>query len=249
MLKQLMGIGILLMVLILPKQISNNINAVKPQSIVVLELFTSQGCSSCPSADRLLNRVKDEFPNEVYALSYHVDYWNYLGWKDPFSNRTHTERQKKYNRKFNHSSIYTPQIVINGREHFVGSKKGLMYSKIKQYRAKKPLNNIELGNLHQQGKKVQFKYVIQGEIVNKYLKVVLVLSERITSINRGENRNRVLTNSNIVVAEKMVELYKNNGEATISIPKIVNEKENISVMTFVIAKNLDIDGAAKLNVQ
>jgi len=85
--------------------------------VVVLELFTSQGCSSCPKADELLSEVRDGAANEnvdVIVLSYHVDYWNYIGWKDPYSKKAYSNKQRAYSGKFNSSSIYTPQIVVNG---------------------------------------------------------------------------------------------------------------------------------------
>jgi hypothetical protein len=68
--------------------------------------------------------------SQVLALSYHVDYWNYIGWKDPFSRTEFSDLQRLYGRKFNSSSIYTPQMVINGKEHFVGSNEGILMSKI-----------------------------------------------------------------------------------------------------------------------
>ena len=110
-------------------------------NIVVLELFTSQGCSSCPPADRLLDEVKND---KIIALSYHVDYWNYIGWDDPFSAKKYTERQKLYSNKFNSSTIYTPQLVINGQEHIVGSNKSLLYTKLRYYSKKKNLNTVRL---------------------------------------------------------------------------------------------------------
>ena len=101
--------------------------------IVVLELFTSQGCSSCPPADALLNEVKYKYSNnQVIALSYHVDYWNYIGWKDPFSKKEFSDKQRAYSSKFYSNSIYTPQIVVNGKEHFVGSKTAYYEFKIRE---------------------------------------------------------------------------------------------------------------------
>lgn len=94
---------------------------VSDNGIVVLELFTSQGCSSCPAADVQLEEAKKNYPERVFALSYHVDYWNYIGWEDPFSKKAYTFKQREYNQKFRSSSNYTPQLVVNGKEHFGGS--------------------------------------------------------------------------------------------------------------------------------
>ena len=88
-------------------------------AMVVVELFTSQGCSSCPPADALL-AVLDKDPN-VIVLSEHVDYWNHLGWRDPFSSSAHSARQQQYARRFGQDGPYTPQMVVDGQVQFVGS--------------------------------------------------------------------------------------------------------------------------------
>ena len=90
--------------------------------VVVLELFTSQGCSSCPPADEVLADIKENMDNtSIIPIAYHVDYWDYIGWKDPFALKAFTNKQRFYGRKFNSSSIYTPQLVINGNEHIAVS--------------------------------------------------------------------------------------------------------------------------------
>ena len=91
---------------------------------VLAELFTSEGCSSCPAADDLLRRLIAEQPidgGEVIALSEHVDYWNRLGWRDPFSSPRFSERQHEYASALGGSQVYTPQLVIDGRAQVVGS--------------------------------------------------------------------------------------------------------------------------------
>ena len=94
----------------------------KPTPTVV-ELFTSEGCSSCPPADRLLTNAQSNFGNDIIVLSYHVDYWDRLGWKDPFSKAIFSERQRNYCEKLNPTSVYTPQAIVNGQVQFVGLKK------------------------------------------------------------------------------------------------------------------------------
>ncbi|WEZ85075.1 thioredoxin family protein [Rhizobium sp. 32-5/1] len=85
----------------------------------VVELFTSQGCSSCPPADAALKRLVEE--GKVVALSYHVDYWNYLGWQDTLGSKENTARQYAYAKALGRNGVYTPQAVINGRDHVNGS--------------------------------------------------------------------------------------------------------------------------------
>lgn len=94
----------------------------------VVELFTSQGCSSCPPADAVLGELVGQ--GYVVALAYHVDYWNYLGWKDTLSSKQSTDRQYDYARTLGRSSVYTPQVVINGRDHSNGADKSGINGKI-----------------------------------------------------------------------------------------------------------------------
>lgn len=91
----------------------------------MLELFTSQGCSSCPPADHALQEITQKAGRagqSVYGLSFHVDYWNRLGWQDPFSTKQFTNRQRQYDRALN-SQTYTPQLVINGRQGVIGGQR------------------------------------------------------------------------------------------------------------------------------
>lgn len=99
---------------------------------VVLELFTSQGCSSCPPADRLLTRLaKDpKLAGRVIPLSFHVDYWDHIGWQDPFASPRWSERQRQYGRAFRSNRIYTPQLVVNGRTECIGSQENVVRQQI-----------------------------------------------------------------------------------------------------------------------
>src|SRR6185436_18810022 len=99
-------------------------NVASPPVPVVVELFTSEGCSSCPPADRLLIELMKTQPVKdtlIIGLSEHVDYWNQLGWKDPFSDHLFSQRQSQYAAAAGTTDIYTPQMVVDGRDSFVGS--------------------------------------------------------------------------------------------------------------------------------
>ncbi len=92
------------------------------KGFAVLELFTSEGCSSCPPADELLAKIQKESEGKsIYILAYHVDYWDRLGWKDMFSSADYSKRQTQYGQWLHKSSVYTPQLIVNGKAEFVGS--------------------------------------------------------------------------------------------------------------------------------
>src|ERR1700761_5494846 len=102
------------------------------KGFAVVELFTSEGCSSCPEADELIARVQQRDRDlPVYVLAYHVDYWDRLGWKDAFSDAAYTDRQKRYASWLKVTSIYTPQVVVNGQTEFVGSESIALTNAIK----------------------------------------------------------------------------------------------------------------------
>ena len=104
------------------------------QSPVVVELFTSQGCSSCPPADALLHELAGR--DDVIALALHVDYWDYIGWEDAFADPAHTQRQRQYALEAGRRSVYTPQMVINGQTAIVGTKPMALSEAIAHYATK-----------------------------------------------------------------------------------------------------------------
>jgi hypothetical protein len=113
---------------------------------VVVELFTSEGCSSCPPADALLGRLEETQPvegAEVFVLAQHVDYWNYIGWTDPFSSRESSERQGEYARAFKRDGVYTPQMVVDGREEFPGGNAARAFEAIGRA-AREPKTKVTL---------------------------------------------------------------------------------------------------------
>jgi len=219
------------------------------ESIIVLELFTSQGCSSCPKADVLLGSVKkDAKNNNIIALSYHVDYWNYIGWNDPFSSKYNTEKQRGYGKKFYSNRIYTPQLVINGKEHFVGSNAEILSNKLKTYGKQASKNTVSISNAKKNNNIFDFDYSINGDIKNKEIRFVLVIDERTTEVKKGENRNRTIKNENIVVTEVIAAINSKTGKATIAIPDVVDKTDNLRLVAIIQTKSLDITGATQLNL-
>lgn len=129
-----------------PDAHASDSGAARVRAPVVVELFTSEGCSSCPPADELLARMDETQPvegAEVIALAQHVDYWNHLGWSDPYSSREFSERQGAYSRAFGQDGVYTPQMVVDGRAEFPGGKSGTAFKEIEQA-AREPKAEVSL---------------------------------------------------------------------------------------------------------
>lgn len=161
---------------------------------VVVELFTSQGCSSCPPADALLHKLA--LRDDVIALALHVDYWDYIGWKDDFARPEHTTRQKAYARVANARTIYTPQMVIGGVDHVIGARPMDVSDAILSHKAN-PMP-IELV-LRREGKVVHVSAPASAKAKGRYLiQMVRYRPSATVEIKRGENAGRKLTYSNIV---------------------------------------------------
>jgi hypothetical protein len=159
---------------------------------VVVELFTSQGCSSCPPANAFLNELSKQ-PSDVLALAFHVTYWDYLGWKDPFSLPVATDRQAQYGRRFGDGS-YTPEIVVDGAAGLVGSYRDEVNSAIAKARTQN-VTAAEVNLVARDG-----KASIDIGAGKGVARVMLVGFDRehVTAIGRGENRGRTMAEANIV---------------------------------------------------
>jgi hypothetical protein len=121
------------------------------KGFALVELYTSEGCSSCPPADELVGKLSGTAEN-VIVLSYHVDYWDNLGWKDGYSSPLYSGRQKEYGNYFHMNSVYTPQIIVNGEVEFVGSNEGRLKESIhKSLRKFRLLKSVYRLNRNQTG--------------------------------------------------------------------------------------------------
>lgn len=209
----------------------------------VIELFTSQGCSSCPPADKLLKEIKDTYGDDVITLSYHVDYWDYIGWKDPFATQAFTQKQYGYAEKFRSRSVYTPQAVINGRTHYTGSDKSAIYRVLASKNTHALPIDISLTNVEKGITTVAVDYTISDTNAANELTFVVTINEKVTQVKRGENRNKTLKNTHIVVAEQTVRRYNAKGQITLQIPSWVQNNDQLSIVAYATKDNVGIVSA------
>lgn len=180
----------------------------KPRGVV--ELFTSQGCNSCPPADAVLAELAER--GDVVALGYHVDYWDYLGWKDTLAKPENTARQKLYGKAFGKREVYTPQAVINGRIHVKGGRRGAVNAAVSELE--------RTGN----GLSIDIAVTRNGESVvinaagapdgkgDAHLVLVHFDSAKPVTIERGENKGHTITYTNPVTGVHTAGMW--HGKAT-----------------------------------
>ncbi|MEL7049418.1 MAG: DUF1223 domain-containing protein [Pseudomonadota bacterium] len=166
------------------------------RTVPVLELFTSQGCSSCPPADRLFERYA--LRDDVVALTLPVDYWDYLGWKDTLANSENSMRQRLYAKARGDGAVYTPQVVVNGVAHVIGSKQSEIDQSISATRSTGI--DVEIG-VKKVGDQLEIS-VPQNEIDLGSSSVTVwfasVQGQADVKVKRGENRGRALSYYNVV---------------------------------------------------
>jgi hypothetical protein len=213
-----------------------------PKNVAVLELFTSQGCSSCPPADKLLGTYTSK--ENVIALSFHVDYWNHLGWKDPFSSKAFTERQNNYASVMK-AEVYTPQIVINGQSEMVGSDESKISSTVKKVLAGEPDAELSIKTIKVENGKANICFDAAGNTGNSVLNVALIQKKATTDIKAGENGGVTLTNYNVVRNFTTITQVNNGVNATaIDIPADTTDIKNMSVVLYLQEKNTNKISAA-----
>ena len=216
------------------------------KGFAVVELYTSEGCSSCPPADELVARVEKESAGKpVYILAFHVDYWNRLGWKDQFSSAEFSKRQNDYANYLNLSSVYTPQIVVNGKTEFVGSQEGNLRNAIKAGLQKTPTAQVELNLTGIAQSQASIKYNTEGADKNTNLLVAVLQKQATSRVERGENGGRTLSHVQIVRKLQTVPLNSSNGEVNVSLPHGF-DAQNWEIVGFLQnTANGSITGAAR----
>jgi len=191
------------------------------KGFALVELFTSEGCSSCPSADNLVAKVQKEIGDKpIYILAYHVDYWNRLGWKDIFSSADYSKRQNEYAHWLNLSQVYTPQIVVNGKTEFVGSQEGALRNAIKAGLQGNNNTRLMLNATRNTNNTASVQYKIEGETDNSHrvISLALVQKQAVVKVERGENGGRTLAHTQIVRNLQTIPLSNTGGTANVALP-------------------------------
>lgn len=182
------------------------------EGIAVMELFTSQGCSSCPPADALLAAYAASGDPHIIPLSFHVDYWNRLGWADPFSSNLYSARQQWYSKYLPGGSVYTPQLVVNGNTETVGNNREAVGKLVQKALKTAVSGHITADNLVVENNSLHFHYTVSGIHDSEMLNIALIEKAATTQIRAGENKGVTITNRNIVRSFKTVSLVSEKQE-------------------------------------
>lgn len=222
--------------------------AIAAESKVVVELFTSQGCSSCPPADRVIGELARE--NKVIALSLPVDYWDYLGWRDTLAQPAHAKRQNGYKEVVGERSVYTPQAVINGKSQVIGSDRGGIEAAVKSIAAQTEKSAIPV-SLTKNGSTLDVE-VGSGTGAPASVWLLTVTKSAPVAIGRGENHGKTITYTNVVRTWKRIGEWSGTA-AKNSIPIAeLNSNDADAVVVLVqpgsIEKPAPIRGAAFLSL-
>lgn len=200
------------------------------KNIAVLELFTSQGCSSCPPADKLIGSYSSQ--EHVIPLSFHVDYWDRLGWKDPFSSKDYSDRQRIYASALK-SDVYTPQLVINGTVEMIGSDANKLTVALKSIFAETPDASLSIRKVEEHYGKINISFDVSGQINNALLNIAVLENKTTTPVKAGENGGAILTDYNIVRDFKTIDQF-NEGENNLSIDLPVSlDQKNRTLVVFI----------------
>lgn len=217
---------------------------------VIVELFTSEGCSSCPPADRLLIQMQSQpLPNvEIIALEEHVDYWNNGGWRDPFSLEAFSLRQREYARQFGPDSIYTPQMVVNGRVQFVGSDGKRAQQEIKAA----ALEQRALVAVAPAGRSLDIEVTTQSSSEPADVWLIIAEDGLSTDVKAGENSGIRMPHASVVRSMSIVGRMKNDApfrtKASLKLSRDWS-RENLRAVVFVQERTTrKITGAASLSL-
>jgi hypothetical protein len=191
------------------------------QHALIVELFTSEGCSSCPPADDLLGKIDGKHTKDgtlIVGISEHVTYWDHGGWKDPFDSDAITDRQNQYGERFHLDSPYTPQMVVNGKVQLVGSDGTALLQAIGN--VQQQAATVKIVSTTIEGKAIVTVVSVAGELPKHGadLFAVVAQDETTTNVTAGENKGRTLVNAAVARTYQKAARVRDAGETTVRIP-------------------------------
>ncbi|UJW84299.1 DUF1223 domain-containing protein [Devosia sp. SL43] len=200
-------LGIVTLVALVHPASAENMRA-RPKAVV--ELFTSQGCASCPPADALLTSLAEE--GDVIALAYHVDYWDYVGWEDTFGDADFSDRQRAYNESWGTSRIYTPQMVVNGAKGVVGSRRGEVHAALDG--ASLPL----AVDISRYGDMLKIAIPPNTSLDDAVVWMVTYLDRADVTIDKGDNAGKSMVYTQVVTNRQVLGMWEGATGANLKLP-------------------------------
>ncbi|WEK04231.1 MAG: DUF1223 domain-containing protein [Candidatus Devosia phytovorans] len=192
--------------LCLPANADNGV--ARPRAVV--ELFTSQGCAQCPPADALLTSLAED--QDVVALAYHVDYWDYAGWEDTFGQEAYSDRQRAYAKSWGSSRIYTPQMVVNGAQGVVGSRRNEVHGALDGASLPLPVDITHAGDM------LKITIPANADLDNAVVWLVTYLDRADVSVDKGENAGKAMVYTQVVTGRQALGMWEGADGAVLKLP-------------------------------
>ena len=235
---------------------NNNVitNATNPSEkssankFAVVELYTSEGCTSCPAAEALMPKLKNMYKDQLYLLEFHVDYWDRNGWKDPYSNIAFSNRQQKYADFFSKSGslVYTPQAIVNGKSGINGSNEASLKSLINTELQQKDNKDISLtvNDINKNNITISYNAPLDAKEV---LNIALVQTDITTNVKGGENEGKKLQHMNVV--RSFQTLKDKSGSLNLTLPDNLPAKDFQIIAYMQNTSDFRVSGAKQIDVR
>jgi hypothetical protein len=223
----------------------------QPSPFAVVELFSSEGCSSCPAADLLVSKLTAwarQNNQPVYPLIFHVDYWNSYGWRDVYSRAEFTQRQNNYARIFKDQGVYTPEMIVNGSDAFVGSDQEHLQQDVNQELSTRA--NVALrASFTKETDQLTVKFSAEGYAKGEVVNIALVERGLSTDVTAGENAGRTLHHDNVVKEFRTMPLTKAGGQVKIPLNRVLDISQASLIVYVQDPQTMLIEAARQLDLE
>jgi hypothetical protein len=207
--------------------------SVEKLPFALVELYTSEGCSSCPVADQVLSALThaaEQSRERVFTLSFHVDYWNYIGWTDPYSSAQNSNRQRQYTQTLKENSTFTPQMIINGQHSFGGYRGDLAAKHINAALDEEPPVGLKINSVTKKNGSLIIEYALSAIVSKSTLNFAVSEKELSQAVSTGENAGQILNHDNVVRKFISIPVTARTSSVTIeNIPAINMKNSNLTV--------------------